>query len=169
MPSHNLASKLDRALAAYLVSESVADADQIYTAKRGAQKALPNVIVSTTQLDIPEGDFYSGNRIATVVAAVRYDPAADETEATRLEADALFGRLVDAFEKQNGGDSALLCDAINAAAWAKAASEPDDHADLAEFSCIGLVPLGEGHGYDETGVWHDHVRLRVWCCPSNVA
>jgi hypothetical protein len=90
-------------------------------------------------------------------------------EDARLAADALFGALVDAFTKQGQDSSDLLCDAINAAAWAKAAAEPAEHADLADFSVIGITPLGEGHGYDESGIWHDHLRLRIYCCPANVA
>jgi hypothetical protein len=176
-PYHSLASKLDRALIAYLISEEAATADNCHPGKRSLDRELPCIIVATASLDIPDGDYHSGNRNATVEIAVRSKPEnhtgdadADAAAATqRAEADALFAGVVDALMNTGIHDSSLLCDAINDAAWAKAVADPTHSADLADFSCIGLLPLGESQGFDEEGHWNDIIRLRIHCCPSNVA
>lgn len=167
MPAHyhNLASKLDRAIVAYLIAEDVGDADTILPAKRSLDKPLPNITVAASALDVVDGDYFSGNRMATVNIAVRASHEAQQDNSTRLTSDALYGAVVDAMMK-HGQSTDLLCDAINAAA---AAAATGDDADLADFSCFGLLVLGERHGYDEDHVWNDFLRLQIHCCPSNVA
>lgn len=173
MPTyHQLASKLDRAIVAYLVAEGVSP-DQVYAGKDSLNIAtLPAVIVATAQLNIDGGDAFSGSRVATVNIAVKHFPeAADsaaESATARLAADALLGSVADAMNKQ-GQSGELLCDAINTAAWALAVSDPTNHSDLASFSAFGLVQLGESQGFDSDGIWNDVIRVQIHCCPANVA
>lgn len=173
MPNyHNLASKLDRAIAAYLVAQGVGTADNIHPGKSALDKPIPCIVVATSTLDCPEGDWFSGNRVATVAIGVKHKPEqADDdatNETTRAAADELLANLVDALMQQ-GQSSDRLYEAINEAAWALADDDAENHADLLNFSIFGLQHLGESQGFDEEGLWNDIIRLRVHCAPYNVA
>ena len=169
MPYHFLDSKLDRAIVAYLVECGAGTVDNCYPALRCLGRAFPNITVHTTDLNIPEGDAFSGSRVAdvdiminqnTIFDPVETDPyAIARSNAHWAEFNELTGNVCDALNKW-GQSSDLLCDAINAAAAAKAAAEPDEHSDLASFSIYGIVPLGESQGFVNDSIWQKIFKLR---------
>lgn len=169
MAYHFLDSKLDRALVAYLISEGACNADECYPALRLLGKNLPNVTVHTTDLNIPDGDAFSGSRVADVDIAINQSPVAeapaDDTEATttsialRQQFNDLIGDVCDALNKY-GQASDLLCDAINTAAAALAVGDPDNNSDLADFGIYGIEPRGESQGFTQDAIWQKTFRLR---------
>jgi len=176
-PYHNLASKIDRAIVAYLIAQVPSLADCCWPAKRSLDKSLPNVTVATTDLVPADGNPFSGDRIGKVSITVKSNAPIDDpfavgfaTEANaahRAAADRLTAQVFDALNL-TGQSGDLLCDAINAAAWALAAADPDAHADLADFSLTGILPKGESQGF-EGDAWNDSSNLEVYACPANRA
>jgi hypothetical protein len=173
-PKHNLGSKLDRAIVAFLVAGGITG--NVYPAKRSAAKELPNVVVGARDMDMAPGDSLSGNRAAVVTIAVRYKPEIkpeinaedDESQEQRVDSDELFAQVLD-LVMTYGQSTDLLCDAINAAAQAQAVADPTNSADLADFSVFGIELLGETRGFDDDGIWNEMIRLRCHCAPQNVA
>jgi hypothetical protein len=151
-----LDSKLDRALVAYLIDEGAGSVANCYPALRSLGKELPNITVHTTELNIPDGDAFSGSRVADVEIIVSQAAISGEDEVGRQAFNDLVGGVSDALTKW-GQSSDLLCDAINAAAAAKSADS--DHSDLSEFGVYGIEPRGESQGFTDY-TWEKRFRLR---------
>lgn len=169
MAFHNLASKLDRAIVAYLISKGAGTEADTFPAKRSQDKDVPQTVVYTKDLAPLDGDVNSGTREASVEISITYDVVnPDGTQTARKASDERTADVFDALNTQ-GQSTDLLCDAINAAAWARAEANPDD-ADLADFSAIGIAPNGESQGFiGDKGAWTDIIKLKIICCPSNRA
>lgn len=169
MPYHFLDSKLDRAIVAYLIECGAGTTANCFPALRCLGRAFPNITVHTTDLNIPEGDAFSGSRVGDVDVTINQNPVSDpastdadalaKSNAQWLAFNELTGNVCDALNNW-GQSSDLLCDAINAAASLKATNEPDEYGDLANFSVYGIVPLGETQGFVNDSVWQKTFKLR---------
>ncbi len=165
MAYHFLDSKLDRALVAYLIEWGAGTADNCYPALRSLNKPLPNISIHTHELSLPDGDMFSGGRIADVDIVITRSQigesplSTDTSNSKRLAFEQMAGDVCDALNEY-GQSSDLLCDAINAAAYAKAASEAANHSDLTDFAVDWLIPTGESQGFTKEGNWQKTFKLQ---------
>jgi hypothetical protein len=166
--SHNILSKTDRALVAYLVSEDAGTIDDVYPAKRSADKAVPcTVCYSERAVQDPP---YSGVYEVTAAILIKTVPAVDvdeDPDAPKAASEERVGKTFDLFFAGLDTASDKLADAITAAARASSAIGDED---LADFTCQAVTVDGPEAGFDSKGnVWVDTLNLKLVVCPSNVS
>lgn len=175
-PYGNILSKCDRAIVAYIISQSAGTIANTFPAKRALTKSLPLTIVwsqSATEAPPGSGNYWVDCKIICKSSAqVGTDTTA---EALVAASEARFSAVADALNRKDPNNAYALPDAINAAARAKSAADdlldpkgPD--VDLADFTVQGVVDKGPELDISENGdVWSDGVNLSVYCCASNVS
>jgi len=163
--SHNILSKVDRALAAYLVSVGAGTINDVYPAKRSDNKALPNTVCHSMKwrYAVPHSGVYvvSAQVMVKTLGAPELDqPALDvENQSTFRVADTF-----DAFFAGVDSSSEALAAAITAAARGTAAE------DLQDFTIQTCEALGGDAGNDRNGpAWVDSIDLEIVCCPRDVS
>lgn len=166
---HNLLSKLDRALCAYLVSLGAGTAGDVLPAKKSYLKSLPCTICWTESglLTAP----YAGTFTLTTNVMVRTSPAIDPAqasgEAPRLPSDARVAATFDAFQSDIDSAGDKLAEDINQAAYAAAIEDPVNNGDLAQFTAFNVSVKGiEGAFEENTSTWVDTITLEICACPS---
>lgn len=164
MADHNILSKCDQALVAFIISKEAGTDQTIFPAKRSLDKDLPCVICKSYSAAPPAEMPYSGNREVEAQVIVRTPGIAEEdadntADAPRIAADALVAAVWDCFnigEGQSGGD---LGEAITAAAQGVGVTITVFNAEVIE----------ELAGFEATGdAWTDILHLRLLCAPSAI-
>jgi hypothetical protein len=168
---HNILSKCDRALVAYLIAQGAGTEGDIFPAKNSAGKEAPCTICWSERFE--EEGAYSGTFCVHASVMVRTQAAVDygeEANAPKLTSEARVRATFDAFytDVDTAGDK--LAAAITAAARA---SGPDDNpGDLADFTALNVsVKSGEA-AFDERhdgSVWVDTINLEITCAPADVS
>lgn len=169
MPSHNILSKTDRALVAYLISVEAGTAADVYPAKRSEDKALPDTLCFSSRARLVRP--HSGIYTVTAMVQVRTDPSidVDQTAAEKKEtSEERVGNTFDAFwAGVVSSSSEALAEAITAAARASTA---EGDADLADFTVQACEVENMEAGFDPKGnAWTDTIELELVVCPSNVS
>lgn len=163
--AHNILSKCDRALAAFLISAGAGTADDVYPAKRSLDKALPNTVCHAMKWRYLSPN--SGIYVVTAQVMVRTIGALDVDQVQSDVKDPSEERVSAAFDAFFAGvDSASdkLGDAITAAARATG------DADLQEFTIQSCEVVGGDGGQDRNGpAWVDSIDLEIVCCPKDVS
>ncbi len=172
MSYHNILSKSDRALAAYLKASVPASAALIFPAKQSTDKPLPICIVFSDRA----AHLGAGNYEVKTAVMVKTPVSVDVDEATgepKATSEALVASLFDACFASgvsatgDQGDDTPLADAITAAA--RASTDPAD-ADLADFTCQNITVESVEAGHDRNGpAWLDTLNLELVVAPSNVS
>ena len=165
-PWHNLLSKNDRALMAYIIAGNAGTSADVFPAKSSREKETFPTTYCFSQIGTGEDFPYSGTytiktRIEVrTMAAVKSDP--------RLESETRVAKTFDLFHTDVDTAGDKLADDITAAARALAASDPAHHADLADYTCqdIKLVSVEQDVDGD---CWVDILNLEMVSCPSNVS
>jgi len=182
MPSFNaIRSKLNRAIAAYLVSVGAGGPDDISTGNDISSRGYPNTTVKATlsKSEIP----LTGLRRITVHISVKGSavsaPDEPNPDQPRLDHDARIAATYDALMQSDDGHTLrATADAITAAGRAlatptdgtdAAAQLAANNADMADFTCEGWYDVGEGDGEpDESGAsWEEILIFEALCNASN--
>jgi hypothetical protein len=179
-PYHLISSKLDRALAAYLISIGAGTAEDTYPAKRAFDKIAPCTICWTERAKL---NLNTGIYACDVSIICKYSTATapdGDPEQTRQNSDVRTGTVFDAFftildaaptdDESLVWDSKKIAKQITAAARALAAAHPDQFGDLADFTVLD-VRHGEQEGAfeEDTDTWTDSFSLQIDAVNSNVS
>ncbi len=165
MANHNILSKLDRAIVAYIISQGAGTAADVYPSRRSLNKELPCTIVySEHGTDtIP----YTAVFEVDVAIMVRSDPSLDygetDEDVPREDADARTAATFDLFYADMDNLGAALGATITS--YGRALG-----GDMADFTAQNVRPISVESSFDEKGTsWTDTLNLKVLCCPSNVS
>lgn len=170
---HNILSKNDRALMAYLVARGAGTFADVFPAKRSLNKELPcTVCWSEKGAPIRNTGNYTLATSIMVKTAAPVDAGVDPGQP-RLDSDARIRATFDAFFTMDTGgtdfDSTVVAAQVTASARALAIADPANHADLADYTCLDVRDMGPEAAFSENGdAWVDTLNLEVDCCPSNV-
>lgn len=172
MAYHNIRSKVERALANWIVQQqSIATASNVFPAKNSADKPLPVVVVHCTRavMDPP----YSGVFRCDVDVIVTSDGSIDSTQSTqdsRLASDALVAAVFDLFHADLNSAGDVLGENITTEARAIAASDEENSGDLANLTVLDVRSVSEDGDFIADGAaWQDTLSLEVIAVPSNVS
>jgi len=172
-PYHNLGSKLDRAIVAYLISEGAGTAGDVYPANRSGTKVLPNTTVQAFRGQpnpVCDGNYNVDVKVLVSMPAAE-QPGSENTQAQRVAFDERLARTFDALHLSDDGDTLkATADAITDAGRDLADSDPDNNADMADFTCLSVLNLGfdRGEPDDAACAFVEVLTIRCNCCPSNV-
>ncbi len=161
MSNHNLLSKCDRALVAYLIDQGAGTSADVYPAKRSSDKVLPDTLChcdSATEL-AP----YSGTYTVSASINVRSQAAStdDDPEQPREDADARVAATFDAFHRAIDTSGSQLGELVTAAAAA---------AGVAELTIFNVSVKHINAGFEEKGsTWIDTLNLELIACPASVS
>ena len=163
--SHNILSKIDRALAAYLISVGAGTADDVYTAKRSLNKDLPNTVCHAQKWRYltPNSGVYSVTAQVMVRTLAALDVDEEQTDV-KDPSEERVSAAFDAFFAGVDSSSSALGDAITAAARATG------DADLQDFTiqCCEATG-GDGGIVRDEPVWTDAIDLEIVCCPADLS
>lgn len=165
MGFHNILSKTDRALAAFVIAQGAGTSADVYPAKRDDGKTLPCTICVSERFS--ESPAYTGIFIVDAEVHVRTAASVDEGQTLDQVLSASEIRVQQTFDlfhldlTDQSGEQ--LAQDITAAA--QGASDPD----LLYWSAMDVKVVSGDRGQDESGnAWIDSIRLQILCCPSNV-
>lgn len=182
-PFNKLRSKLNRAVAAYLVSVGAGSSTDTVAANTIAPTGYPNTTVHAT-LSLAEVNMTGLRRVKlqiSIKGSLTTDPGQPNTDDPRVQFDNRVGLVYDAMMQSD--DSQTLhatAVAITAAGRALAVSiTPGDpasdllaanNADMVDFTCQAVYDMGEGDGQpSEEGTALEEILLfDVLASPSNV-
>ena len=172
-PYHNLGSKLDRALVAYLIGQGAGTARDVLPSNHSGTREVPFTVVSAhrgTPNPAAMGTYDVDVRVQ-IEGLAGNQPGRGSRHQNRLLFDARVAKTYDALHLSTDGVSLLAtADAITAAGRALAVSDPDNDADMVDFGCLYMTDLGfdRGEPKDEPGTFLEILNLRCRCCPSAV-
>jgi hypothetical protein len=160
---HNILSKCDQALAAYLISLGIGDETTIYPSKRALDIENPPY-TSCVSVSAKTTAQYSGNWTVEAHIETHTNAAPDKSEdTTTMQEDSndLASQVADAFLSYNVGDQSGsgLAEAITSAAQSEGI----------EFTALDVKVTEVEQGRTEKqGEWVDTVTLEIICVPSNI-
>ena len=164
MADHNILSKLDRALVAYLISVGAGTADDVYPAKRSDEKGLPCTVCYSQSASLVHP--FTGDWAIDVSIMVKTDPCIDvdqDAAEPKATSEARVAATFDAFFAGLDSTGDKLAEAITAAVRASG------DADLATFTVINVTPKTVEAGFDQKGnAWIDTLDLEIICCSADV-
>lgn len=171
-PYHNLLSKNDRAIAAYLVSIGAGTTDDVFPAKRSQSRQTPCTVIYSESAD--EVAPYSATYTIKTSVMIRTYAGQDYDEADADKRKACDQRVAATFDgfhwnDDNNQSGDTLATAITNAARADALANPDN-ADLADYTVLNIrvVSIEQGQESD-VDAWVDTINLECVACPSNVS
>lgn len=171
-PYHNLLSKNDRALVAYLIVQTAGTAADVFQAKYSGTKPAPCTLC-WSQKATPIGKVTGTFAIETTVMVKAVGPAdaGENANAPRLASELRVAKTFDALHLGIDSSGEVLAAAITAAGRALAVSDPTNHADMVNYTCIDVVIEGVECGKEEAAsdVWVDYINLTMIACPSDVS
>jgi len=167
MGLHNICSKLDQAIIAYIISKQAGTAADVYGAKRSLTKNIPCTICWThTARPHPERP-YSGEYLAESFIEVRTS-APKEVDQTpddpRTESDARVSNTFDLFYITGDNEGETLGDTITAAAIS---------AGVRDFTINSVRVVEENQGFNprtavqQGNCWIDTIHIQSVCAPSS--
>jgi len=166
--SHNILSKCDRAVVAYLIGVGAGDEATILPAKRSIDKPLPCVIVFSSHWRLISAGVYEVDTSLMIKTPASVDVDEEETDR-KSSSETLVGLVADAMfagiDENNQGHK--LAEEITNAA--RASADPGD-ADLQEFTMQNIEISGGEQGIDKNGpAWVDTIEVKSVVCPKNVS
>ena len=165
-PWHNLHSKTDRALVAYLVSVNAGGTDNTYPAKSSAEKNIDCIVCWSH--DAVEAAPYSGTYVlqtSVQVKTLAINSDTQENDEARIASELRVARVFDAFQTDIDSAGDKLGTDITNAAHAFAVNNPL-HADLADLTILNVAVKGTECGIEEgTNAWVDTMNLEIVAMP----
>lgn len=167
-PFNNLRSKLNRAVAAYLVGAGAGTTEDVLPFTTRVAKTFPNTTVRA-RMGKPEPSFTGNYAIVlhiTVRGSAAQDPTEANEEAARIAFDERVALTADAMmQTDNNADLAYTAQAITDAGRALAISDPDNHADMADFKCHVLRDDGFGDPSpdEQEAFWEEILVFEAVC------
>lgn len=167
MADHNILSKCDQALVAYIISKGAGTTADTFTSKRSLDKELPCTIVRSLVADRCEEAPFTGTRnieaqIIIRTAGISESVSENETGVPRTNADELVAKVWDCFNAYGDGEqsSESLAKDINAVAQGAGIA-------ITFFSCEFLR---ETAGFEAQGdAWQDSLHLQLIAAPSVIS
>jgi hypothetical protein len=156
---HNILSKCDQALVAYIIAGNAGTSDDVFPAKRSLSKTVPCTVCESRRGEPQAGAEYSGNYTIQALVKVRCSGLADtasdnESGQPRLDSDARVAATFDLFQTADPDSGIGLAAAIQLAA-----ADPD-------FGVINARVTGVEAGFEREGSgWVDVLHLELVCCP----
>lgn len=182
-PFNKLRSKVDRAIAAYLISVGAGGPDDTVPANTRLPKAPTNTTVRST-LSISEVPMTGIRRVKlqiSIKGSALIDPNEPNIDEARKAFDDRIAAVYDAMMQSADGQTLRdTAAAITAAGRAMAVSvQPGDpasdlfaanNADMVDFTCQAVYDMGEGDGEadSEGSSWHEILLFDIIASPSNV-
>jgi hypothetical protein len=176
-PFNRLRSKLNRAICAYLIQQKVGTADDTFPENSQAIKTYPVTLVRACAALEPNEGMTTGNRNIIVLitvkgSAVRNTAKPADIQSARIAFETRLTNVNDALLMQSSDNRTLKATAraITLAGRALAVSDPDNNADMADFTCQWWINMGEGDlDPDQEGTaWQEALKFKSLCSPSNV-
>lgn len=178
-PYHNLRSKLNRALVAYLVSQSAGDAASVVPfASRLPKEFNADGVVTIVRARMGRPDTkFTGNYSITAHLIIRgsaaQDPSAAEPgdEAARKAFDERIAKTYDAMMQSSDGQTLRwTAYEISDQGRALATSSPADNADMADFTVLRVEDggFGDPDPNEQDHIWEEVLVFEITCCASNI-
>jgi hypothetical protein len=172
MGFHNICSKVDRALVAYIIRNGAGTDADTFPAKRSEGKPTPPLTIcwSHTAEPMMEGPFAGLYKVEAFVE-VRVSGVIEENESTDDPKKKAIDRTSATFDLFNAGDG-QSGDALGQAIT-EAAHGGD--SDLLDFTALSARIIGFNQGFNPRNpklmgqIWVDAMHLEVFCCPANVS
>jgi hypothetical protein len=168
---HNILSKTDRALAAYIISKGAGTAADTFPLRSSLQMQTVPVTICHATRGTQISPFAADYEVSAVIE-VRNPGAVDvgqNAQAPRLAGDARVQATFDLFFTHIDSSAERLAADITAAANTLAVGDPNN-ADLADFTVFGLTIGAVECGIEEEGdVWIDRINLTLSVAPSAIA
>lgn len=182
-PFSNLRSKLDRAVAAYLIAQKVGTGTNVFPANRSGDIDLAEgpVIIVRSHSGTPEhplGGIWRFRVEVSIHGSAAPQPTDTSDQTERLALDQMTAQAGDALG-QSADDMQsyqATADGITAAAQASAVVANSNNADLVDFTLQfwgvagldGGNPRAQGAPMDTT-VFKEFMDFEAVCCASNVS
>ena len=184
-PYHNLRSKLDRAIVAYLISAGAGSIDDVLSSRTRKARKFPNTTVKAGR-GVPDPP-YSGNYRVTVYVSIKYSATQEVKEPNpglaRTQFDQRVAQTFDALMQSDNQQDLHQTATLITAAGRNLAVDPnngtdpvtkqeaENNADMADFTIMQWIDQGFGSGPDEDAEgnnWEEVLMFEALCCPSNV-
>lgn len=182
-PYSNLRSKLNRAIAAYLVSVGAGSIEDVAPANSAGSSKYPNTTVRATMSKADVA--LTGLRRISVQISIKGSATIGINEpnkdVSRLNFDTRVANTDDALMQTDDGQTLRATAGLIAAAGRALAVvvDPNDpksvlfaanNADMVDFTCQGWYDVGEGDGEanEEGCSWEEILMFEALCSPSNV-
>jgi hypothetical protein len=180
---NNVRSKLNRAIAAYLVSVGCGGVDDVLPANVRTFKTYPNTLVRAT-MSTPDPPL-TGVREVTVHISIKGTateyPNEPNPGTSRVAFDDRVAQTYDALMQSDDGETLrATAEAITESGRALAVAVDDsadavlcaqNNSDMLDFTCSAWYDMGEGEG-DGTSAegtsWEEVLIFKARCSPSNV-
>lgn len=170
-PWHNLLSKNDRALMAYVIAGGAGSTNDVFPAKTSREKEIFPVTYCFSENGTGEDFPYSGTYTIKARIEVRTMAAIDanqDSDDPRQTSEERVAKTFDLFHTDVDSAADKLAEDISSAARALAVSNPQKHADLADYTCMGVKLVSIEQEVDGD-CWIDILNLEMISCPSNVS
>lgn len=164
MSYHNIRSKLDRALVAWIIEQEAGTSANTFPAKNSASVTLPAIICHT--ITATEEPPFSGNFTCQVEVTVRSRAPLESGEAastTDDASDALVAAVFDCFHIDLEQSGATLAAEITTVAQGLGGDMLD--LTLLNVRCV----TEEGAFSEDSAAWEDTMTLEVYAVPSDVS
>ena len=172
MGNHNILSKVDRALVAWIISRNAGTKDNVWPAKRSLDKTSGGTTCwSHSFATLMEGP-YCGSVMVEAFVEVRSPGVIEATQGQddpRIASDKMVSDVSDCFALNGAESGEPLGQAITDAARATADS------DMQDLTLISVKVVGGNQGFNprmiiqQGNMWVDPLHLEIICCPSNVS
>ncbi len=166
-PYHKILSKCERAVVAYLIAQGAGTATDTLPGKNSNVKTLPITIVWAKHWEVDPP--HSREFMVTVSILCKVSAPADVGDtaaARRLASDSRLGPVFGSFTEPDPNNATDIPEAINAAALDASIADPDNNADLADFTCIAIAgQSGDADANEKGDVWEDSMDLILRCSP----
>lgn len=182
-PFNKLRSKVNRAVAAYLVSQGCGSFQDTVAANTQAPTGYPNTTVHAT-LSLAEVNMTGLRRVKlqiSIKGSATTDPGQPNEDSVRVQFDNRIALVYDAMMQTDDGQTLrYTARAITAAGRALAVSQqpgnPDsdqlaaNNADMVDFTCQAVYDMGEGDGEpsEDGTAWEEILLFDILASPSNV-
>lgn len=171
MAFHNILSKADRALVAYLVNLGAGTTADVWPAKRSEDKFLPCTICWSHSAKPCDGVPYSGVYEVEAFIEVRTPGVIEENQTAdepRQSSDDRVAAAFDCFFQNVDSSGEKLGEAITLA------GRGSGQTDLSDFTVLNCRVVDVNQGFNSRikeqrgNAWIDVLHLELTCCPSDV-
>lgn len=177
MQATNIISKLSRAVSAFLVSRAAVPEEHchhLFSWKERKLEVAPIVTV-LPQIGQPDPPLSSDDGF-TINVSIKGSASprseSEHEELRRVEFDAQVGKVRDALMQSDDDGNSFKATArlINAAAYAKAAADPEYNSDLNEFTVLAWRdgPIGPGKADEKGCDWEIVIQFEAVCCERKI-
>lgn len=182
-PFNKLRSKVNRAVAAYLVSVGAGSFEDTVAANTRTPTGYPNTTVHAT-LSHAEVNMTGLRRVKlqiSIKGSATTDPNDPNPDDTRVQFDNRIGLVYDAMMQTADGQTLhetarLITLAGRALAVSMQPGDPkadqlaQNNADMVDFTCQAVYDMGEGDGEpsEDGTAWEEILLFDILASPSNV-